>query len=246
MASSWLLLRNGIRLGGRVGRGFCANLGSYLTVDTGHPVHSERGLQISHFAIARPGAGGVPPYVLETWFNPPAVQAINMPGWFEDHRKNMLAYPNLMAVGVIVGTEPSGVVQPALTGGAEVVFEPSADEIHRLAAGLRSVGEIALKSGARRVMPNTWRYDEVTDLAGLDDMERRVQDRRYLTMGTGHPQGGNPMSRSPDRGVVDADFRVHGMENLYVCDASVFPTSLGVNPQMTIFGLAHYAARRIR
>ena len=95
-------------------------------------------------------------------------------------------------------------------------------------------------------MPNTWRYDEVTDRAGLDEMERRVQDRRYLTMGTGHPQGGNPMSRSPDRGVVDADFRVHGMENLYVCDASVFPTSLGVNPQMTIFGLAHYAARRIR
>ena len=35
------------------------------------------------------------------------------------------------------------------------------------------------------------------------------------------------------------------MQNLYVCDASVFPSSLGVNPQMTIFGLAHYAVPRI-
>jgi choline dehydrogenase-like flavoprotein len=46
-------------------------------------------------------------------------------------------------------------------------------------------------------------------------------------------------------GVVNADFRVHGFDNLYVCDASVIPSSLQVNPQLTIMGLAHYAATRI-
>jgi choline dehydrogenase-like flavoprotein len=44
---------------------------------------------------------------------------------------------------------------------------------------------------------------------------------------------------------VDADFRVHGFANLYVCDASVFPSSVGVNPQLTVMGLAQYAAARI-
>ena len=41
--------------------------------------------------------------------------------------------------------------------------------------------------------------------------------------------------------MVGPDFRVHGMDNLYVCDASVFPTSVGVNPQLTVMALADYA-----
>jgi choline dehydrogenase-like flavoprotein len=45
--------------------------------------------------------------------------------------------------------------------------------------------------------------------------------------------------------VVGPDFRVHGHTNLYICDASVFPTSLTVNPQLTVMSLAHYAAPRI-
>jgi choline dehydrogenase-like flavoprotein len=35
------------------------------------------------------------------------------------------------------------------------------------------------------------------------------------------------------------------MRNLYVCDASVFPTSVGVNPQLTVMALADYASSRI-
>jgi choline dehydrogenase-like flavoprotein len=38
---------------------------------------------------------------------------------------------------------------------------------------------------------------------------------------------------------------VRGFENLYVCDASVFPTSVHVNPQLTVMGMAQYAAGRI-
>ena len=35
------------------------------------------------------------------------------------------------------------------------------------------------------------------------------------------------------------DFRVHGYDNLYIADASVIPSSLTVNPQLTVMGLAH-------
>ena len=52
-----------------------------------------------------------------------------------------------------------------------------------------------------------------------------------IQLGTGHPQGGNALSASPERGVVDpSGFRVHGIRNLHLCDASVFPTSVKVNP----------------
>jgi choline dehydrogenase-like flavoprotein len=38
--------------------------------------------------------------------------------------------------------------------------------------------------------------------------------------------------------VVDSNLKTQGLENLFVCDASVFPTSLGVNPQLTVMALA--------
>lgn len=66
-----------------------------------------------------------------------------------------------------------------------------------------------------------------------------------VTLGTGHPQGGNPVGLDHKRSVVDADFRVHGYSNLHVCDASVFPSSVTVNPQLTVMSLAHYAAGHI-
>ena len=60
-------------------------------------------------------------------------------------------------------------------------------------------------------------------------------------MTSAHPQGGNA-SRGD---VVDEDFRVRGFANLGLCDASVFPSSVHVNPQLTVMGMAQYAARRI-
>jgi len=48
------------------------------------------------------------------------------------------------------------------------------------------------------------------------------------------------MSDDPSIGVVDSRFRVHGYDNLFVCDASVFPTTIRINPQLTIMAMADY------
>ncbi|HEX9311383.1 MAG TPA: GMC oxidoreductase [Actinomycetota bacterium] len=41
-------------------------------------------------------------------------------------------------------------------------------------------------------------------------------------------------------------FAVHGIDNLFVVDSSVFPTNTGVNPQLSIMGLAMHAVNGIR
>jgi choline dehydrogenase-like flavoprotein len=169
-----------------------------------------------------------------------------MPGWFERHYENMRRYPNLMGVGALMGTESNGSIGPALTGGADVIYEPTMADRRKLADGLIELGTALFAGGARRVMANTLSFHEFTHPRQLAELIPVALDPEELALGTGHPQGGNPISGSAGSGVVDPEFRVHGWENVYVCDASVIPSALTVNPQLTVMSLAQYAAPGIR
>jgi choline dehydrogenase-like flavoprotein len=72
-----------------------------------------------------------------------------------------------------------------------------------------------------------------------------VAEADDIAYGSSHPQGGNPMSDDPGCGAVDSNFRVHGFDNLFVCDASVFPQPIQANPQLTVMAMADYAAAGI-
>ena len=60
-----------------------------------------------------------------------------------------------------------------------------------------------------------------------------------------HQMGTMRMGTHPDTSVVNADQRFWGVPNLYVIDGSVFPTSGGYNPTLTIEALAWRAAKGI-
>jgi choline dehydrogenase-like flavoprotein len=225
-----------------IGRGLCANLATFMIGDFERPTYSNEGLQIAHY-VAPPDDAG---YVLETWVDPVVVTALSMPGWLEQHEHNMHRYSNTMCVGVLVGTAPQAgncVHRPSLLGN-EFRLRPSAAELRRLSTALGEAGELLFDMGAQRVMPATFDYREMRTRDGLGDLHRLIAQKSNRSLQTAHPQGGNPLSDSKVQGVVDRDFRVHGFDNLYVCDASVFPTAITVNPQLTVMALAHYATTR--
>jgi choline dehydrogenase-like flavoprotein len=233
------------RLGGSlVGRGFSANLGSHMTAlwSEGDPLNAFQGLQMSHFLDAESSE-----YVIETWFNPVMSQAMVMPGWLKDHERNMRRYTRLGCLGVIAGSTRDGnrvLDSRDLFSGSDIDFTPSQHDLGILLGGLRQAGELLLDAGAECVMPATFAYHELRSRDELSELRLGglVRDASDISVNTGHPQGGNPVSRNPKVGVVDERFRVHGISNLHVCDASVFPTAITVNPQLTVMALAHYAA----
>jgi choline dehydrogenase-like flavoprotein len=242
IGSSWVLQRSGIG-GDAVGRELYFNVNSPLTAEFEQPVDTFAGLQMSHvYTPADPEAG----FVLETWFNPVATQALAMPGWFGQHFENMRRYRHMASGGTLVGTTKPASVS-ATKHGPQIDYSPGSEDLTRLITGLKLLGKVFLAGGARRVMPAThdWQaFGSPEALAGLDAYASS-EARGDLLLTTAHPQGGNPVGEPGEGGVVDENFLVRGFANLHVCDASVFPSSVTVNPQLTVMGMAQYAAGKI-
>ena len=234
IGSSALLHRSGLG-GERVGAGLHFNITSPLTAEfpAELPVDAFAGIQMSHAYVV---GDGRPAYMVENWFNPPATQALATPGWFDDHFALMHRFRHLACAGVLVGTEDPG----AVTAKGEIDFTPSGNDRSRVLRGLQDAARIFLRAGATRVMPATIGFRAYTHEDQLAALPEEVAAAGDLLLTSAHPQGGNAVGS-----VVDADFRVLGVDGVRLCDASVFPASVRVNPQLTVMGMAEYGARRI-
>ena len=240
MHSSLLLSRSNIG-DGRPGHGLYFNINSPMAAEYAEPVDSFAGIQMSH---AYYPDGDVPPFLIETWFNPPATQSLTMPGWFSQHFRNMQRYRYMAGGGSLVGTICPGRVKRTRSG-MKLVYKPAEADLRNVVAGMKLMARIFLHDEAIRVMPATHAWYAFENESDLDALDRFVDDSSDLLLTTAHPQGGNAIGAPSQGGVVDETFRVHGFDNLYVCDASVFPSSVHVNPQLTVMGLAQHAAELI-
>jgi choline dehydrogenase-like flavoprotein len=111
----------------------------------------------------------------------------------------------------------------------------------------KKLAEMQLASGAKEVFSL---HDPALHMTSKADIDRVIDaapfDVGRLPVFTAHQMGGLAMGDDPSRSVVRSeDLRHHRIENLYVIDGSVFPTSLGVNPQESIYGLARLMATRL-
>jgi choline dehydrogenase-like flavoprotein len=240
LASSLLLQRSGLS-GKLAGTGLSFNVGAPLTADFEEKLDSYDGLQITH-GYRPPGEDQL---ILESWFNPVGTQALMMPGWFRDHYENMRRYRHLSCIGVVVGSERNGSVKATRGRGMKLSYEPTDADLALMIKGTKLAARIHFASEAKRVMPMTFRSRSYTTIEQVDELDEIVRDNTDIGLHTSHPQGGNAISRDPAKGVVDERFGVHEIENVYVCDASVFPSSVTVNPQLTVMALADYAAAGI-
>jgi choline dehydrogenase-like flavoprotein len=152
----------------------------------------------------------------------------------------------MTCLGVVVGTGNDATVTAARIGdGVTVDYTPSNEDFVRLKEGMYLAGQIGLKAGAKRVLPATFRMLDLRSESELSRIWDEIGDDSQVSCNSAHPQGGNPMSLNALKGVVDPSFRVYGTQNVHVCDASVFPSSITVNPQLTVMALAAYAADEI-
>jgi choline dehydrogenase-like flavoprotein len=109
---------------------------------------------------------------------------------------------------------------------AELHWRLSALEKHTVRQTAVLFGRYLAANGLGRVRLLPWLTDPGPDFAPDDEFVGN------------HHMGGTRMSTDPRTGVVDADCRIHGMANLYVCGSSVFPSAGHANPTLTIVQVA--------
>jgi choline dehydrogenase-like flavoprotein len=184
--------------------------------------------------------------LIEATHNPLMSAALTTPGWMDDHAELMSRSRHLAYAGAMTGTDPSGrVVMSPWFGHEETRFHASVSDMARLRIGLKTISDIFFAAGAKRVFLPTERFTELRSPAESVLIDERIRSLRDIQAGSSHPQGGNAMSDDPEIGVVRTDFAIHGLDNAFVCDASVFPDSIGVNPMNTIMALALHAAPHV-
>jgi choline dehydrogenase-like flavoprotein len=235
--SSALLLKSGLRR--NVGTQVSFNAGSIMVAEFDEPLDGFDADQMTWFLQ---GDG----FLIEPTHNPLMSAALTTPGWFEEHASLMRRARHLAYAGCLVATEPTGtVVQSPFWGHEETRFRAGPADMEKVRRALKLISEIFFAAGARRVILPTHRFRVIHSTKEIDAIDEHIVSTRRFSFGSAHPQGGNPMSASPRTGAVDPNFAVHGFDNLFVCDASVFPSCVGVNPISTIMALADYAAPRI-
>jgi choline dehydrogenase-like flavoprotein len=142
-----------------------------------------------------------------------------------------------------------GTVSNSILGGASIKYSPSEKDLERIRFSLTKLAELLFECGAERVFPGIQGPEGTpVELKSPDEVKRLLTlplDSRYYLLSAGHLFGTCRMGSDPKTSVVGPDFRVHGMKQLYVIDASVFPTNTGFNPQHSIMAMSRLASQKM-
>jgi choline dehydrogenase-like flavoprotein len=246
-----LLLRSDLDQGGRVGtRTFLHPVVASLALFPGR-IEGYRGTpqSVASHAFADRGQGKVG-FFVEAVPTHPMMASTAVPGFGADHQELMSRLPNVngllaLAIDGFLPSEEGGTVSLRGDGRVRVDYPIRPEVWEALREGAKTLARIQLAAGAEAV--HSLHEDPVVMRreADVERLDRAPWLPARVPLFSAHVMGGCAMGGDPARSVVDSRLRMHGTENLFVVDGSVFPTGLGVNPQETIFAIARWAADHV-
>ncbi|KKL88218.1 hypothetical protein LCGC14_1926890, partial [marine sediment metagenome] len=174
----------------------------------------------------------------------PAMFAGVVPGHGDTQAKDFAHLPWMQSVIALLSdgfheNSPGGTVS-LRDDGSPMLDYPITDYLWK---GLRhafyTMAEIQFAAGAERVrlmhLDSDWYSSWADAKAAIDNLAMVPHKVRLFTA---HQMGGCGMGNNPKESVVNGFGEHHHVSNLSVHDASVFPTSIGANPQLSVYALA--------
>jgi choline dehydrogenase-like flavoprotein len=136
----------------------------------------------------------------------------------------------------------NGRVEADVEGHIVVRYDLAPADMERLHRGMVYTGEMLWAAGARELYPVYVGGKPVRNQADWKAFREARIAPSQMMLTAYHPLGTARMGRDPRTSVVGLDHQAHDVPGLYIVDGSTVPTSLGVNPQITIMAMATRAA----
>ncbi|HVO25100.1 MAG TPA: GMC family oxidoreductase [Candidatus Margulisiibacteriota bacterium] len=184
-------------------------------------------------------------YLIHPFFAHPIATAALLPGFGADCRQLMQAYPRLGLAAVMLHDRTTGRVELDASGRPSISYLLGDEDRNDLLDGMRRLADIHFAAGAERVILP---YDPLVELTrrgdyrAIDERPLRANDPLLFSY---HPQGTMRMGSDPKRSVVNGIGETHEVKRLFVADASIFPTSTAVPPQLSVMAFALRTAQHI-
>ncbi|MGH7453730.1 MAG: GMC family oxidoreductase N-terminal domain-containing protein [bacterium] len=197
---------------------------------------SIQGFQIDEFAD-----DGI---VFGSTFLPPGILALSLPYFGNDSFKLMEHYHHMSLWGALVEDTHPGRIWRLPNGTSVTTYWINALDRQRFLRAIASLAKIFFAAGARKVLLPIKNFTEINreeEIEQISKLRVRASDFSVFTM---HLMGTCRLGADPRTSVIDMNHQFHGIENLFIADASVFPTPIRVNPMITIMALATRAAQR--
>jgi len=234
-----LLLRSGLG-GDQIGRNFHIHPACWVGARYEEEVRGWEGVMQSFYVDEWEPQG----VLLEATFTPLAFGGAWLAGTGTEHQRSLLEFGHVGSIGVHLHDRSHGRVGLGNDGSIRASYKLTREDADRIHFGIARAAEVHFAAGATEVYPNIPRFGTLKrgDLASFEAARLKASELRLEAF---HPMGTARISADPRQGVCAADGSVRGAENLYVADASLFPTSVGVNPMMTIIACAKQVSRAV-
>ncbi len=180
----------------------------------------------------------------------PALAAASASGFGESHRDLLTAFRRTGTMIALVrdGADrkvSNGSVTLDRNGRAHIRYRLGKTDGQHLAEAMESTARIQLAAGAREVLTLHTDPVRIRSEADLPEIRARRMGPNELAVFSAHVNGTCRIGKNPRNSGVTPDGERHGVPGLFVCDGSVLPTGIGVNPQETIMAVATVIAGRI-
>jgi len=188
-------------------------------------------------------------YFLETAPVHPMLSAVAFPGFGAEHRglASRLAHAQATIALLIDGhgKDVGGSVSVSPKGRIKVNYPFANNLLEAGTHAIETMARVLFAAGAKEVVTLHREPLVLTSKDQLPLLRERVFGPQLHTIFSAHQMGGCAMGRDEVTAVANARGQLLGYENLWVMDGSLFPTALGVNPQLTIYALVRHLVSQL-
>jgi len=154
------------------------------------------------------------------------------------------SFDHVSSFGFLVEDSSRGSVR-AVMGQPVIQYWLTDKDVSHIKRGMDVLAQVFFAAGARRVHTPINGFEVLESAADLAALRRATIKPWDLDLSAYHPLGTARMGSDPASSVVGSDHELHDTKALYVVDGAAVPSSIGVNPQVTIMALATRAAEKI-